>query len=43
MCSNLVVEKHVDDWIDNSAKLCQDWGNHTGDGSDQAWASKSGH
>lgn len=39
---HLVVEEHVDDGVDNSAKLCQDGGHHAGHGGDQSWPTERG-
>lgn len=41
--SNLVVEEHIDDGVDDSAELGQDGGHHTSHGSDHSGFTKGGH
>lgn len=43
LLSDLVVEEHVDDRIDDSAELGQDGGHHTSHGRDQPWFTKGDH
>lgn len=41
--SNLVVEEHVDDWVNDGAELGQDGGHHANHGSHQPQPAKGGH
>lgn len=43
LASNLAVEEHVDDGVDDSAELGQDGGHHASHGSDQSRFTKGGH
>lgn len=43
LMSNLVIEEHVDDRVDNSAELGQDGGNHASHGSERSQFAKGGH
>lgn len=41
--SNLVVEEHIDDWVNHSAELGQDGRHHANHGSHQPQLAKGGH
>lgn len=43
LCSHLVVEKHIDDGVDDSAELGQDRRNHASNGRNQSWPTEGGH
>lgn len=41
--SNLVIEEHIDDWVNHGAELGQDGGHHADHGTDRAQPAQGGH